>query len=29
LRQSWFIPLGYVAGFAAYMAIFGWQPGSG
>jgi hypothetical protein len=29
VRQSWFIPLGYVAGFAAYMAIFGWQPGSG
>ena len=26
LAQSWFIPLGYVAGFAAYMAIFGWQP---
>lgn len=28
LGQSWFIPLGYVAGFAAYMAIFGWQPAS-
>lgn len=28
LRQSWFIPLGYIAGFAAYMAIFGWQTTS-
>lgn len=26
LRESWFIPLGYVAGFAAYLALFGWQP---
>lgn len=26
LGQSWYIPLGYVAGFAAYLAIFGWQP---
>ncbi len=28
LRESWFIPLGYVAGFFAYLAIFGWH-GSG
>jgi hypothetical protein len=26
LSQSWYIPLGYVAGFAAYLAIIGWQP---
>lgn len=26
LAQSWYIPLGYVAGFAVYLAVFGWRP---
>jgi len=29
LAQSWYIPLGYLAGFAVYMAIIGWQPEGG
>ena len=26
LRSGWFIPLGYLAGFAAYLLMFGWRP---
>jgi Na+/H+ antiporter NhaD/arsenite permease-like protein len=27
VRQGWAIPLAYVAGFAAILALFGWAPG--
>ena len=27
LRNGWFVALGYVAGFAAYLLLLGWQPG--
>jgi Na+/H+ antiporter NhaD/arsenite permease-like protein len=26
LRQGWFVPVAYVAGFAAMLAIMGWKP---
>jgi hypothetical protein len=27
LREGWPIALAYIAGFAALMALLGWQPG--
>lgn len=29
LRHGWYIPLGYLAGFAAFMLLVGWSPRSG
>ncbi|MDH4110337.1 MAG: citrate transporter [Gammaproteobacteria bacterium] len=29
LRYGWHVPLGYVAGFAAYLLIVGWKPTAG
>jgi Na+/H+ antiporter NhaD/arsenite permease-like protein len=28
LRSGWFVAVGYVAGFAAYLLLLGWQPGA-
>jgi Na+/H+ antiporter NhaD/arsenite permease-like protein len=27
LRHGWFVPVGYVAGFAVYLLLLDWQPG--
>ena len=29
LRYGWYVPLGYLAGLAAYLLILGWHPTAG